>query len=71
MVKVGEETRQLTAKNKADGTVDFNPITYTEKDINKEYVYVVKEVVPEQESDTDPIIYARNTKVEYTVKVVE
>ena len=71
MVKVGEETRQLTAKNKADGTVDFNPITYTEKDINKEYVYVVKEVVPEQESDTDPIIYARNTKVEYTVKVID
>ncbi|MBP1529688.1 MAG: Cna B-type domain-containing protein, partial [Erysipelotrichaceae bacterium] len=62
------EGTPLTARNDKEGNIVFNAIPYTEKDIGKEYTYVIKEIIPSEDSDEDPFIYD-DGKIEYTVKV--
>ena len=55
----------LTARNKADGTIRFGAIKYTEKDAGKEFVYKVREKqVGSIHTTYDETVYTVEVKVE-------
>lgn len=61
----GEDGSLLsTAANKEDGSVSFPPISYTQDDIGKTFVYTVKE----KEGDDQTIIYSKQ-EFKYQVSV--
>ncbi|MCD8396406.1 MAG: DUF11 domain-containing protein [Lachnospiraceae bacterium] len=64
-VAIGEE--YVTATNSADGTISFGTIEYTQKDVNKTYVYLVKEVVGSADGVTyDTTSYGKRISVAIT-----
>lgn len=43
-----DESRTQKVKNKADGSIPFKNISFTEEDIGKVYLYQVKELIPQK-----------------------
>ena len=61
-----------TAKNSADGSIVFSPISYTEKDIGKTYYYQVNEKIPsEDDTSFDATINYDTNTYGYSVYVAD
>ena len=62
---VDENNRVVaTGKNDASGTITFSDINFTEKDVDKTFTFIAKEV----QGNDDKVIYDNST-INYTVEV--
>ena len=68
--KDGQPDATVTVGNKADGTITFPEIAFTEADAGKTYTYTAREVIPSAgEAGYDPTVNYTTATFTYTVTV--